>query len=278
MIAITKSLLLCLLSSALLGSAFAEPEKETQYLVFQVWPRMIGYPGIPPLPGRLALSKAQMAGFVQSVGKAVGATGDTRHKLGFAVGPFCFDVSDEETRQWVRDAFAVARENDVAVALHIDDSMSWGNRQDLLANPDNIETADWNQVPNTARNLAWGFTPTKFPPQMCYNAPAIVAAAKDRAGLIGAEIKRELAALKSEGKEHLFAGVIAGSETQISQEFGKQKFYNPYHFAEFEYGGFARIGYGDFGIFAKYYASDMFQDSPAQDGLKNFSFGFTLGF
>ena len=54
---------------------------------------------------------------------------------------------------------------------------------------------------------------------MCYNAPAIVAAAKDRAGLIGAEIKREVAALKSQGKEHLFAGVIAGSETQISRDF-----------------------------------------------------------
>jgi hypothetical protein len=54
---------------------------------------------------------------------------------------------------------------------------------------------------------------------MCYNAPAIVAAARDRAGLIGAEIKRELAALKSAGKEHLFAGVIAGSETQIGRDF-----------------------------------------------------------
>jgi hypothetical protein len=136
------------------------------------------------------------------------------------VGPFCFDISDEETRQWIRDAFAVARENDVAVALHIDDSMSWGKREDLLSNPDNIETADWRQIPNTARSLAWGPSPTKFPPQMCYNAPAIVAAASHRAGLIGAEIKRERAALKSAGKEYLFAGVIAGSETQIGREYG----------------------------------------------------------
>ena len=177
---------------------------------------MLGYPGIPPLPGHMALSKEQMAEFVQSVVKAIGTTGDARHKLGFAVGPFCFDIPDEETRQWIRDAFAVARENDVAVALHIDDSMSWGRRKDLLSNPDNIETADWKQIPNAARSLAWGPKPTEFPPQMCYNAPAIVAAAKDRAGLIGAEIKRELAVLKSQGKEHLFAGVIAGSETQIS--------------------------------------------------------------
>jgi hypothetical protein len=63
----------------------------------------------------------------------------------------------------------------------------------------------------------------EFPPQMCYNAPVIVAAAKDRAGLIGAEIKRELAVLKSQGKQHFFAGVIAGSETMIGEEFGTSR-------------------------------------------------------
>jgi len=219
-------ILVCFLGAAFFGDASAQSSKdfaETQYLLFQVWPRMLGYPGIQSLPGHLALSKEQMAEFVQSVVKAVGTTGDARHKLGFAVGPFCFDMPDEEIRQWIRDAFVVARENDVAVALHIDDSMSWGNRKDLLSNPDNIETADWKQIPNAARSLAWGVKPTEFPPQMCYNAPAIVAAAKDRAGLIGAEIKRELAVLKSQGKEHLFAAVIAGSETQISPEFGTNR-------------------------------------------------------
>src|ERR1700722_16160143 len=156
-------------------------EKETRYLVFQVWPLLHGYPGIPPKPGHFSLSKSQMEGFVSDVAKAIGTTGDARHKLGFAVGPFSFDVSDEETRQWLRDAFAVARENDVAVALHLDDSMAWGERKDLLSNPDNIETADWKQVPNKARSLQWGEKPTQFPPQMSYNATAIVAAAKGRA-------------------------------------------------------------------------------------------------
>jgi hypothetical protein len=224
------TLSILLLALAALGSHHLSAQErkgsdgaETQYLVFQVWPAQPGYPGIPPERGRLSLSKAQMEGFVRDVAKAIGTKGNARHQLGFAVGPFSFDVPDDETRQWIRDAFAVARANDVAVTLHIDDSMSWGQRKDLLANPENIETADWKQIPNTARSLAWGPTPTKFPPQMCYNAPAIVAAAKDRAGLIGAEVKRELAALKSAGKEHLFAGVIAGWETQISPEFGTNR-------------------------------------------------------
>ena len=72
------------------------------------------------------VSKASFDEFVRDVKKAIGVTGDARHKLGFTVGPLCFDMSDEETRQFIQDSFAVAREHDVAVAFHIDDSMSWG--------------------------------------------------------------------------------------------------------------------------------------------------------
>lgn len=180
---------------------------------------MPGYPGIPPLPGHLALSKSQMTDFVHDLVQRIGTTGDARQKLGFAVGPLCFDMPDEEIRQFIRDAFAVARENDVAVAFHIDDSMSWGRRADLLANPDNIETADWRQIPNTGRRLDWGPKPMRFPPQMCYNASAIMGAARDRAKLIGAEIKRDLATLQPARREQFLAAVIAGSETQISRDF-----------------------------------------------------------
>ena len=192
---------------------------ETRYLSFQLMTGLPGYAGPPPMPGHFALGKAQLEAFVRELVKAIGETGDARHKLAFAVGPLCFDMPDEETRQFIRDAFAVARENDVAVAFHIDDSIVWGHRKDLLSDPDNIETADWKQVPSTGRRADWGPKPTRFPPQMCFNSPAIVAAVKDRAGLIGAEIERELAALKTQGKEHLFAGVIAGWETQIGRDF-----------------------------------------------------------
>ena len=78
-----------------------------------------GYAGPQPMPGRFALSKAQLERFVNEVVKAIGTTGDAQHKLGFTVGPLCFDMSDEETRQFIQDSFAVARENDAAVAFHI---------------------------------------------------------------------------------------------------------------------------------------------------------------
>jgi hypothetical protein len=72
--------------------------------------------------------------------------------------------------------------------------------------------------------------------------------------------------------------LLDGMVKQISSEKGKQKITDTYHFATFRYGAFARVGYGDFGIFAKYYANDMFENSPEQTGLKNFSFGLTVGF
>jgi hypothetical protein len=192
---------------------------ETKYLSFQVMTGIPGYSGPPPLPGKFSLSKDQLEEFVRDVSRAIGTPGDARHKLAFAVGPLCFDMSDDETRQFIRDAFAAARENEVAVAFHIDDSMCWGQRKDLLSNPDNIETVGWNEKSSTGRRADWGPKPTKFPPQMCFNSPAIIAAVKARAGLISQEIKKELAALDSQGKQHLFACVMTGWETQIGSDF-----------------------------------------------------------
>ncbi len=77
---------------------------------------------------------------------------------------------------------------------------------------------------------------------------------------------------------HIIAGpdmgiLLDGSLKQESDANGKQKFYNNYNFARVRYGGFARVGYGPFGVYAKYYFNDMFVNSPAQDGLKSFTFG-----
>lgn len=70
--------------------------------------------------------------------------------------------------------------------------------------------------------------------------------------------------------------LLNGKIKQISDEHGKQKVKDDYHFQPFRYGGTVRLGYGSLGIFTKYYVNDMF-DSPAQKGLRNMSFGLTLG-
>jgi hypothetical protein len=72
--------------------------------------------------------------------------------------------------------------------------------------------------------------------------------------------------------------LLNGMVKQVSNQLGKQKIDAGYHFAKVRYGGVMRVGYGGWGIFAKYYANDMFENSPDQAGLKNFSFGLTFGF
>jgi hypothetical protein len=73
-------------------------------------------------------------------------------------------------------------------------------------------------------------------------------------------------------------GLLLGSSfLQESEQNGSQKRSGDYHFTKFRYGPFVRVGYGGIGVFARYYVNDMFDDSPAQKGLRNFSFGMSVG-
>lgn len=89
--------------------------------------------------------------------------------------------------------------------------------------------------------------------------------------------------VNDEGKRFHLAGgpmigiLYNGRVKQISDENGKEKFNNDYHFTKLRYGLTGRVGYGSFGIYAKYYFNDMF-DTAQQEGLKNLSFGFMFGF
>lgn len=72
--------------------------------------------------------------------------------------------------------------------------------------------------------------------------------------------------------------LLKGTQRLKSEEFGKQKYRDNYNLATFQYGAFARVGFGSLGVFAKYYLNDMFENSPNQQNLSNFTFGLTLGF
>lgn len=87
---------------------------------------------------------------------------------------------------------------------------------------------------------------------------------------------------KKGNKFHFTAGpeigfLLNGKVKQISDEMGKKKFYDNYHFNQFRYGAYARVGYKSNGLFVKYYANDMFENSPAQSDLKSLNFGLTFG-
>lgn len=75
------------------------------------------------------------------------------------------------------------------------------------------------------------------------------------------------------------AGVLLkGTQRLKSEEFGKQKFKDDYNLSSFRYGAFARVGAGSFGVYAKYYFNDFFENSPNQAGMQSFAFGLMLGF
>jgi hypothetical protein len=218
--------LLTLMTTLSKTSSVAQSNDTTpaQYLAFQIFTgspspnKAIGGDGSQPLES--PPSKAAVKQLVQDIVNEIGTTGDRDHKLAFIIGPLGFDHTDAQLRQMVRDAFEIAVELNIAVGFHIDDSMFWARRSDLWRDTNNVEWLNWDGIPNTGRRIDWGPQPTKFAPQMCFNSPAIQAEVT-RLGyqVIGEAIQHEVSQLITQGRPELFAGVIVGWETQISQDF-----------------------------------------------------------
>ena len=208
------------------GGATAQTRNETRYLLFQIFtgapdPRIpLGDKPAVDLP---APSKSAVRDLiVQDVVARIGTVGTLRSKLGFSIGPLALDHPDDELRRLVREAFEIAVETNVAVAFHIDDSMFYGRRVSLR-DPSNYEWIDWSGTVSTGREIDWG-SRRRLPPQLCFNCPRVIAEVR-RVGrdVIGAEIKKGIDGLASQGKPDLFAGVIAGWETQMGKDFDSEK-------------------------------------------------------
>jgi hypothetical protein len=197
-----------------IGSVF-QPVWATEYLSFQIfhYDKSVRPGAASALPPSMNVGQT-----VRDLVAAIGRTGDRRRKLGFSVGPLSFDQSDEQIIETITEAFRVARAQNVAVSFHIDDSMFWAGRRDLAGNIDNIEWLDWEKTPNKGRRLDWSATPIAVAPMLCLNAPAVSAAVANRARLIAKAVRAEADLLKREGREELFAGIIAGWETMIGRD------------------------------------------------------------
>ncbi|MDO8517927.1 MAG: hypothetical protein Q7S26_01370 [bacterium] len=194
-----------------------------QYLLFQsggtYGPSSTGSMQQPQLLPKAGNEKA-----IDKIVDAIGERGDhVKRQLGIMFGPYTFDMTDAQVRQSIDDAFAIAEEKDVAVGFHIDDSMFWAARKDLWSVKDNVEWSDWKGTIVPHRIIGWvanGANDFLAPP-MCYNSPVIIAEVKRlTTEVMGPEIVKGVAHLKSINKEYLFAGVIAGWETHIQDEGG----------------------------------------------------------
>ncbi|MBC8054547.1 MAG: PorT family protein [Sphingobacteriaceae bacterium] len=72
--------------------------------------------------------------------------------------------------------------------------------------------------------------------------------------------------------------LINGKVKQVSEEKGKQKVKDDFNLNPFRYGVFGRLGYDNFGLYVKYYNSDVFADNQGPKGFKNINFGIMFGF
>lgn len=216
------------------GLEGASDASETRYLTFQYFTSGGDFQQVdfhfpdggeqvatdpPPTPPP---THDDMDQWVGSLVDAIGATGDERNHLAFAIGPVTFDMTDAQVEQLILDAFEIGLARDVAVAVHIDDFMFWLGRKDLWSDAQNVEWSDWAGTPNTGAYLNWG-QPAQLAPQMCFNSAAIQSLVKARAQVVGRAIAAGRALLRVAGKDHLFAGVIQGWETHIGVDFTTQK-------------------------------------------------------
>ena len=161
---------------------------------------------------------------VSDLAKTIGEKGDGRTRLlGFGV-PCSTFVQEKQVPDSIHRAFTTARQHDLAVMLHFDFHVDWSNRPDLWNwfdpmkpgyNPDNqrnVEWFGWDGPPARVRYLNWGEA-QRMPPPMCFTSHTVRAEwTRLILNVIAPPLKKELALLKREGKERLFAGVLVGSE------------------------------------------------------------------
>ena len=207
-------------AETLRASGPEESPSPTQYLAFQLF---TGVRDSEELRVAFPPPAQDAAATVAEIIRVIGGVGDKNRKLAFVVGPLSFDNSDDDVRNLIRDSFAIALAKNIAVGFHIDDSMFWG-RLAYLNTPENIEWLDWNKTPNTGRRLDWSSTPLQVMPQLCINSPAVQAEVTKRAGLIAETVTQGIATLQAADKSELFAGVIAGWETQMGRDFATGRY------------------------------------------------------
>ncbi|HEY8749690.1 MAG TPA: hypothetical protein VIM11_17025 [Tepidisphaeraceae bacterium] len=207
----------------------AKAENETRYLAFQIFtygPNPIIATmgeGTNPQPARFP-DKAVLRNYIADIKQRIGTVGDRQTRLAVMLGPLSFDHGDAEATQFIELGFELALETNVAVGFHIDDSMFWARRKDLWSDPNNVEALDWDGTPCTGRRLDWGKEPSAAPPQMCFNSKAIQREVQQRSALIGKAIQAGVNRLHQLERPEMFAGVIAGSETEIGQDFKTGKY------------------------------------------------------
>jgi hypothetical protein len=210
----------------------AQTAKETRYLAFQIFTYgpnpQIATMGEGANPVAKFPDKSNLRDYIEDIKRRIGTVGDQQTRLAVMLGPISFDHRDAEAARFIEMGFELALEADVAVGFHIDDSIFWARRKDLWNDLNNVEASDWDGTPCTGRRLDWqtthGAKPDAAPPQMCFNSKVILREVRQRSTLLGKAIQAGVNRLRQIKRPELFAGVIAGWETMIGQDFQTGKY------------------------------------------------------
>jgi hypothetical protein len=194
-------------------------EDQPRYLAFQFFPAS----GSTQMRPFFFSQPKDLHAIISELKDRIGVTGTDNRHLGFILGPFAFDNTDEQIRELIASGFDTALKTGVAVGFHIDDSMFWGRLKELNT-PENIEWLDWSGAPSGGRSIKWDPpNSAKLLPPLCLNSRGVQNVVRVRATLIGNEIAKGIVELREAGEEDLFIGVIAGWETQIGRDFDTGK-------------------------------------------------------
>jgi hypothetical protein len=217
-----------LLSATILASIFilantvAAERPVVQYLLFQIF---IGNP--EPRSGvyHRDKSKEDISRIAHRIADMVRpARSDPNKILGFAIGPIAMDQGEDDARAVIRDAFDIALETNMAVALHLDDYMFWAQARWpdgrlLRTAQGTTEWKDWSGAPAGGLDIGW-LSNVKLAPQMCYESPEVRNFVNYwTRDVIGQEVKKQFDRMVQAGKPQLFAGVIVGWESNLAHGY-----------------------------------------------------------
>lgn len=147
-------------------------------------------------------------------------------QYGFSIGPLTLEQSDQDLKDSLQTAFAVALERKVAVAFHFDVTHFWKFARNadgtLLSDSrgaqDNREWKDWSGT--IADKDPWDNEPGLLP-SMCFECAQVKALVDHAAAaVIAPAIQAGLQRLRAAGQEDLFAGVIVGWEAGSMNTIG----------------------------------------------------------
>ncbi len=146
-----------------------------------------------------------------------------RRYLGFSACLLpVLNLSPSVLRARVVQALDLAERTGLAVFFHLDDMHFWYKRTELIRDPEAVE---WSAFPKKGEAygpivprywLNWGNW-VGFPaPPPCFECPKFRTEVASRlTGPVAEPIVERLKRWKADGKEHLFAGIAIGNETQV---------------------------------------------------------------